>query len=246
MEAVPFDTMLDLFGKAEDTGGWNAGIEAVRARIIAAARDGQGEAVDWKIQAQNWESIAKVQQKGAVADKARAEKAEAELARIVAAAHEAGWNGVENSKDLAQFIKDLAQDADELEQRTIEQARKFIEVSALPQLRPIAEAGPVPDGCVRVYALYNKVAEKWMWLATHSPNTLFADLRLPDPAASQDGQPAPVWQPAVGDTVRLKSGGPVMTIGKVSDEIDVFCFRGDDLMKTSIPLVCLTPAKEKQ
>jgi hypothetical protein len=57
---------------------------------------------------------------------------------------------------------------------------------------------------------------------------------------------APAWQPAVGDTVRLKSGGPVMTIGKVSDEIDVFCFRGDDLMKTSIPLVCLTPAKEAQ
>lgn len=38
--------------------------------------------------------------------KAALQKAEAELARIIAAAHEAGWNGVENSKDLAQFIKD--------------------------------------------------------------------------------------------------------------------------------------------
>lgn len=40
---------------------------------------------------------------------ARAEKAEAELARIIEAAHEAGWNGVENPKDLAQFIKYLAE-----------------------------------------------------------------------------------------------------------------------------------------
>lgn len=35
---------------------------------------------------------------------------DAELERIIKAAHKAGWNGVENSKDLAQFITDTAEE----------------------------------------------------------------------------------------------------------------------------------------
>lgn len=78
---------------------------------------------------------------------------EAELARIIAAAHEAGWNGVENSKDLAQFIKDQAEtlekwsehihpdDHDRIVKGVQDRAKAAIAEArqeALPQLRPIA------------------------------------------------------------------------------------------------------------
>ncbi len=181
MEAVPWFGACNCFNQ-------------VRARLIAAARDGQGEAVDGK---------------------ARAEKAEAQADCYKHA--------------LASFTKDN-----------------------VSQLRPIAEAGPVPDGCVRVTGARNN---EGTWELAEAPatsfDTHFADIRLPSPAASQDSQPTASQdcQPAVGDVVQLKSGGPVMAVNAIESKglLDVIWISPDGcLQSASLAAACLTPAKEAQ
>jgi uncharacterized protein YodC (DUF2158 family) len=95
--------------------------------------------------------------------------------------------------------------------------------------------------------------------------------RLPPPADSQDSRPAdqpllqpepevfvngagnpvsppvPAWQPAVGDTVRLKSGGPVMTLSTwIGDFVKCQWFDNGTLKAGRFDPECLTPAKEAQ
>lgn len=128
---------------------------------------------------------------------ARAEKAEAELERIIAAAHEAGWNGVENSKDLALFIRYLAEDeakakadlehiftvARQAGWKNMEKSLAlFIKDTAnLPQLRPLSEAGELPVGYVRVTGYKSQHTECGWILGEDGSNkdTHFADIRLP-------------------------------------------------------------------
>lgn len=194
------------------------------------------------------------------------------------------------------------------------------ELEAKPQLsilRPIAEAGEVPDGCVRVHGYYHNAESRWT-LTTwrHSRDTFCADIRLPaerrpepqakeedgekavphkpDPYAElksahaagraidfrfrpedpwrtldenqggiptwkyspecyrikpepQESPPAAPWQPAVGDVVTLKSGGPKMTVVKTS-EAGVKCvwFNEEERLVKShseaLPTATLTPA----
>lgn len=52
------------------------------------------------------------------------QKAESELAKVIDADHETGWNGIENSKDLAQFINDQADTLEELSESATSQAAK--------------------------------------------------------------------------------------------------------------------------
>ncbi len=116
--------------------------------------------------------------------KAALQKAEAELARIIAAAHEAGWNGVENSKDLAQFIKDQGETLEKWSEHIhpVDHDRIVKRILAdyhNSQLRPISESGPVPEGCVRVTA-YKYSDGTWIVGAVGSHrDTHFADIRLP-------------------------------------------------------------------
>jgi uncharacterized protein YodC (DUF2158 family) len=58
----------------------------------------------------------------------------------------------------------------------------------------------------------------------------------------------PAWQPAVGELVRLKSGGPVMTVEYVKeDEVDVVWINTiGDMRRPRVAITCLTPAKEEQ
>lgn len=59
-----------------------------------------------------------------------------------------------------------------------------LQAAALSQLRPLAEAGPVPEGCVRVTG-YKSQHSKTGWVVTdftYHGVTHFTDIRLPEPA----------------------------------------------------------------
>lgn len=156
------------------------------------------------------------------------------------------------------------------------------EVLSLSQLRPLSEAGPVPEGCVRVRGWKDQEGKWFYGCEEWESDTHFADIRLPVPAEKPEpetfeahgktwthhtpGDPMPcdgevkiycignmkgvtheaypakwwnwseqsciigwryadepkqnlvpdktkdVWTPQVGEVVRLKSGGPLMTV----------------------------------
>jgi hypothetical protein len=197
---------------------------------LASLPEPEPPTVDWKAKAERVEHERNGWSQMHGDMKVRSEKAEAELARIIESAHEAGWNGVENPKDLAQFIKALAEEvgnrqaallaactnADELKgkaDRWYNQAKsenvKYLaaveeiqllktacdrmseqEVLSLSQLRPLAEAGPVPEGCVRHYT-YKQDGE-WNPATKHRAmqDTHYIDIpRLPAPAEKPNPKP---------------------------------------------------------
>lgn len=110
-----------------------------------------------------------------------------------------------------------------------------LQAAALSQLRPLAEAGAVPEGCVRYH--FPKYGDDLGvgTIAKHPSDVLFADIRLPKPSEKPDpydDKPLvtkpislPEWTPEVGDVVTLKSGGPKMTVVKLADtESDLSAF----------------------
>lgn len=270
IEAVPWKELDREWDNA--LGGYENAINAVRARLIAAAREGFGPAaVDWKARHDELQKAYAGHADVTAALHAKVQKAEAELARIVAAAHEAGWNGVENSKDLAQFIKDQEatleswsthinpEDHDRIVKSVQDRAKAAIAEArqeGLSTLRPIAEAGDVPAGAVRVFAMHHKITGKWLFAVTQAAgDTQFADILPPEAKAPAveaaeptPAQAPPPWQPAVGEPVRLVSGGPKMTIGEVSSD-GIGCDWFDELGKwhgMMFKPACLVSAKEAQ
>ena len=109
-------------------------------------REGFGP-VDWKAKFEFWNKRCLRREEELKQQQTRAEKVEAELARVRKACD-----------------------------RMSEQ-----EVLSLSQLRPIAEARPVPEGCVRVY---HKKYQSALYFNTiqDSQDTHFADIRLPESA----------------------------------------------------------------
>lgn len=215
MEAVPDGDLkkewLDLKDASEVRSRTKI-IQVIRARLIAAAREDCGAdavpeidpitrlARDWKIEAQNWESIAKVQQAGAAAYKARAEKAEAELTAV--------------KESLESKYRVFSQDNEALEKRLYAAEAK----PKLSRLRPIAEAGPVPDGAVRWYGYL--FANKWQVGESKSfKDTHFADIYPPKaspPAVEAEPEPTHPW--AAGDKVQLKGGSFTMTVEQADSD----------------------------
>ncbi|CAB4156131.1 Protein of unknown function DUF2158 [uncultured Caudovirales phage] len=118
---------------------------------------------------------------------------------------------------------------------------------SLSQLRPIAEAGPVPEGCVRVRAW--KGINNWVYGGEEwDGDTHFADIRLPAPAEKPEPlvtKPIslPEWTPQVGDVVTLKSGGPKMTVMQDMGHkfLCAYDFHGE-VKTVSISTNCLQPA----
>jgi hypothetical protein len=99
----------------------------------------------------------------------------------------------------------------------------------ISQLRPLSEAGPVPEGCVRVRAWKDQEGKWFYGWQEWEGDTHFADIRLPDePAEKPDplvtkSDSSPEWAPQAGDVVRLKSGGPLMAISGFRFNGDVVC-----------------------
>lgn len=199
---------------------------------------------------------------GPVDWKARAEKAEAELASATEIHH--SLETIIGQKclpsQMARFVSELLN-------------------SKPSTLRPIAEAaGKVPAGCVRYYFESIKGVG---WPTQKEQDTHFTDIRLPEPKSPNphpiltlaqdqiDATPAmqaavdavlneliheggemfqvttAPWTPKVGDVVTLKSGGPKMTVGAIhKDEAKVFGFKDNSLVHAFVPTATLTKAAQ--
>jgi len=126
----------------------------------------------------------------------------------------------------------------------------------LSRLRPLSEARPVPEGCQRIY-LWEEEKGFWVpwWEFEEETSTHFADIRLPVPAEKADplvtkSDSSPEWTPQVGDVVRLKSGGPLMTVARLAedDPSAVLCEWFDKSNRYDaghITIACLKPSTKE-
>lgn len=93
-----------------------------------------------------------------------------------------------NLRKLEKVEAELARVREMYDAKVIEESESV--KPQLSQLRPIAEAGPVPEGCVRVYGYYHALEERWlltMW--RDSRHSHFADIQIP--AAKDDNSAKP-------------------------------------------------------
>lgn len=66
---------------------------------------------------------------------------------------------------------------------------------------------------------------------------------LDPPAPQPSPEPAQPWQPALGDTVRLKSGGPVMVVKKTGEYVTCLFNTETGPHQCQVPTACITPAQ---
>ena len=152
--AIGFLNTLDLDPQSEV---WAEETPA-RLQLIKSALDALPEpeppSVDWKAKAERVEHERNGWSQMHGDMKVRAEKAEAELARVREA-------------------------CDRMSKQ---------EVLSRSQLRPLAEAGEVPEGAVRVYGIYSKHYKQWLTASFSSDqDTHCADIRVPQEAVGING-----------------------------------------------------------
>jgi uncharacterized protein YodC (DUF2158 family) len=189
---------------------------------------------------------------GPVDWKARAEKAEAELANWKEAAQVAKWQ------------RDLIID------ESTDKTGRILELEKLSTLRPISEAGEVPAGCVRYFFRILQCSFSIGTLEQGEDDTHFADIlvlvesKIEAPTTEEFIHPGsfdPVavtkpihstftahgkeWTPAVGNVVTLKSGSPKMTVTVLSvhkDNASVSWFNDGVVNSASFNVSTLIPA----
>lgn len=171
------------------------------------------------------------------------DKLDTKLTEVVEAAERAGWDSVENSKNLPTFITYLAE--------------------ALSKAQGILKAclSVMPFGNLETHTFENlpgRIADLASEIASLSLENerLEAELAaLRQPILADDGRSlgqatakpttSPDWTPAVGDVVRLKSGGPAMVVTDV-DPKSLMCAwmnANNELQVEPITTLCLAQAK---
>jgi len=246
MEAVPWKELEQIWDNAPTIRQNNEAtlanaFVAVRARLIAAARDGQGEVVDWKAKADRLEHERNGYKQESGDWQARAEKAEAELARV-RHLYDSRIAELEETKECV--VSDLEDSKPATE--TFEAYGKV--------WRHHTPGDPMPcEANAKIYVILNDEPES----AGDPPirgdqiewdNQGAGDIigwRYADTTPALAPPPEP-WQPDVGDTVKLKSGGPVMTV--LDNNGLCYCTWSveGEMYSNSFPAACLTPAKEAQ
>jgi uncharacterized protein YodC (DUF2158 family) len=186
MEAVPDGELVKVYWNGAGAIRSEDACNRVRARLIAAAKEGQAvPSPDYKLAYER-----------AVDDvviwRDRAEKAEADLKNAHQTANNYHRQSLEsesratvNLRKLEKAEAELARVRHIYDERVIEMESK----PSLSQLRPISEAGPVPDGCVRVTGFKSDIGRGWcLGEFPSDKDTHCADLRLPA-EPSQASQP---------------------------------------------------------
>lgn len=155
--------------------------------------------------------------------KARAEKAEADLAK-----------SRECNSQLTKACLDWQN-----------QIREIKAKPQLSQLRPIAEAGAEPptpgqNGVIPWgFELWQHLHQEHGLILTESE--MQEIVRLAEPLVTKPITP-PTWTPAVGDVVQIKSGGPKMTVMQDIGHKFFCAYDSHGEVKTvSTPAVCLQP-----
>jgi len=190
------------------------------------------------------------------------ERLEAELAALRQPTQSAQPILADNGRTLGQVAMQASFDADE-EGLTVDECYEAAAQAVVSAARPAIEAEFLAQVVRRMEAV--PVTEMWnMWGRAKSLTGIRARLiaaangegqavvvneppqgeKQPDLSGENEKQAQP-WTPAVGDTVRLKSGGPAMTVTGV-DPLSLMCVwmnADDELQVEPITTVCLEPAQ---
>lgn len=209
MEAVPHQTLRERHVCSRTI---SEGVEDVRRSLIAAASEGlspaavdwkakyeeceknlrakfEPEVAEWKASAERWKAAAQSIREQINAQQARAEKAEAELAR-----KNEMW---ENQMIV---IRRLQLQVEELEDK-----------SYLSTLRPISEAGEVPAGCVRVFGELHDDGDWIVGTLFVNGDTHFADILPPEAKAPAVEAAKPAYIGYMTDEMPDKPTPPTFT-----------------------------------
>jgi len=111
---------------------------------------------------------------------------------------------------------------------------------------------PMPcDGKAKIEVIFQDgsfsglptAASIWEWSKENPQNEWIIGWRYAD----QPAEPAPSWEPAVGDVVRLKSGGPEMVISRLDNDDGAHCFRYSrtGIKQDRLPIACLEPVRKE-